>query len=218
MIGPAVTVPIKVATRDETLVAPTDETEKLYGGAEKICEMVIEMRTSHEMQVVKRSVAQQTMGEAGMKNSRARDVVGTFVSGYGDRFSQLYAQHGGDNSGAMRAYERATEKGRLASRNDPENRARVMVGLTSRSPSLASMTRWGQRDGGAGEGQLEKVEEERDIYTRPYTRTLSYEGGGSGGGRERARQPRAHTRDPYCPSNTNSTLTLTKSDRSKFPI
>ena len=34
------------------------------------------------------------------------------------------------------ARERAAEKGLLAARNDPESRARVMVGLTSRSPSL----------------------------------------------------------------------------------
>lgn len=55
------------ATNEETLVAPTLPTEKLYGGAEKICDSVREIRTSHEMQVVKRRVAQRTTGEAKRK-------------------------------------------------------------------------------------------------------------------------------------------------------
>jgi len=68
--GPASAVPRTEATKDERLVSPTDVTEKLYGGAEKICERVIEMPTSHEMQVVKRRVAHNTAGEASMTKGR----------------------------------------------------------------------------------------------------------------------------------------------------
>jgi hypothetical protein len=52
--GPARAVPRRDAMNDERLVSPTTVTEKLYGGAEKICESVMEIPTSHEMQVVKR--------------------------------------------------------------------------------------------------------------------------------------------------------------------
>jgi len=68
--GPARAVPRREATNDERLVSPTAVTEKLYGDAEKICESVIEIPTSQEMQVVKRSVAQSTAGEASMTNGR----------------------------------------------------------------------------------------------------------------------------------------------------
>jgi hypothetical protein len=60
-------VPMSEATNDETLVAPTLPTEKLYGGAEKICESVREISTSQEMQVVNSRVAQRTTGEAKKK-------------------------------------------------------------------------------------------------------------------------------------------------------
>ena len=68
--GPAMSVPRRDATNDERLVRPTADTEKLYGGAEKICESVMEMPTSHEMQVVKRSVAQRTAGDPSMTKGR----------------------------------------------------------------------------------------------------------------------------------------------------
>ena len=70
--GPARSVPRTDATKDERLVSPTAVTEKLYGGAEKICESVIEIPTSQEMQVVKRRVAQSTAGEASMTKGRNR--------------------------------------------------------------------------------------------------------------------------------------------------
>ena len=70
--GPATIVPIVEATNDDKFDAPTALTEKLYGGAEKICDRVTEMRTSHEISTVKRSVAQTTMGEANMMNGRSR--------------------------------------------------------------------------------------------------------------------------------------------------
>lgn len=54
--GPAMTVPSSEAANDDRLVRPTAVTEKLYGGAEKICDRVIEMPTSQEMQVVNRIV------------------------------------------------------------------------------------------------------------------------------------------------------------------
>jgi hypothetical protein len=60
-------VAISEATKEDKLVAPTAETLKLYGGAEKICERVIEMRTSQEMQIVKSRVAHATIGERIMK-------------------------------------------------------------------------------------------------------------------------------------------------------
>lgn len=68
--GPARAVAIKLATKDETLHAPTAVMEKLYGGADMICDKVIEMRTSQEMQVVKSSAAQATIGEAKKKKGR----------------------------------------------------------------------------------------------------------------------------------------------------
>ena len=78
MIGPATAVPIRVATSDEMFVAPTAATEKLYGGAEKICEMVMEIKTSQLMQVVKRSVAHRTIGDPsirkGLNRVRQKDM------------------------------------------------------------------------------------------------------------------------------------------------
>jgi len=68
--GPASAVPRRDATNEERFVSPTAVTERLYGGAEKICESVMEMPTSHEIQVVKRSVAQSTGGEESMTNGR----------------------------------------------------------------------------------------------------------------------------------------------------
>jgi len=68
--GPARAVPRSDATKEERFVNPTEVTEKLYGGAEKICESVTEMPTSHEMQVVNKSVAQSTAGEASITNGR----------------------------------------------------------------------------------------------------------------------------------------------------
>lgn len=62
--GPATIVPSTDATKEERLVAPTPMTEKLYGGAEKICDKVKEMPTSHEMHVVNSSTAQRTGGDA----------------------------------------------------------------------------------------------------------------------------------------------------------
>lgn len=79
MRGPAAAVAIRVATKDDRLQAPTAATEKLYGGAEKICESVMEMRTSHEMQTVNSSVAQDTIGDVsrvkGRMNVRQNDVL-----------------------------------------------------------------------------------------------------------------------------------------------
>ena len=68
--GPATAVPMVEATKDDRLDAPTELTEKLYGGAEKICERVMDIKTSHEMQVVKSRVAQTTAGDESMKNGR----------------------------------------------------------------------------------------------------------------------------------------------------
>ena len=62
--GPATIVPSTDATKEERLVAPTPMTEKLYGGAEKICDKVREMPTSHEMHVVNSSTAHRTGGDA----------------------------------------------------------------------------------------------------------------------------------------------------------
>lgn len=62
--GPAVSVPRTEATKEDKFVAPTLTTEKLYGGAEKICERVREIPTSHEMHVVKSNTAHRTAGEA----------------------------------------------------------------------------------------------------------------------------------------------------------
>lgn len=63
MSGLATIVPRTDATKEDRLVAPTPTTEKSYGGAEKICERVREMPTSHDMHVVKRSTAHRTGGE-----------------------------------------------------------------------------------------------------------------------------------------------------------
>jgi hypothetical protein len=65
-------VAISDATKAERLVSPTPLTEKLYGGAEKICESVMEIPTSHEMQVVKSRVAQSTAGDRRNRNGRKR--------------------------------------------------------------------------------------------------------------------------------------------------
>ena len=65
---PAMNVAMSEATKDETFVAPTAATEKLYGGAEKICESVIEIKTNQEIQIVNRSVAHRTIGDASTKN------------------------------------------------------------------------------------------------------------------------------------------------------
>lgn len=82
--GPARAVPIKVATKEDRFEAPTAVMEKLYGGAEKICESVIEMSTSQEMQVVNSRVAQETIGEPRKKNGRMRvrqkDVLSQYPS------------------------------------------------------------------------------------------------------------------------------------------
>jgi hypothetical protein len=72
MIGPATRVASKDAINEDTLVAPTALTEKLYGGAEKICDSVMEIKTSHEMQIVKSSVAQRTTGLASITNGRKK--------------------------------------------------------------------------------------------------------------------------------------------------
>jgi hypothetical protein len=69
--GPEIAVPRRDATKDERFVSPTAVTEKLYGGAEKICESVMEIPTSHEMHVVKRRVAHSTAGDASMTKGRA---------------------------------------------------------------------------------------------------------------------------------------------------
>ena len=68
--GPARRVASTDAINEDKFVKPTEVTEKLYGGAEKICESVTEIPTSQEIQVVKRRVAQSTAGEASMTNGR----------------------------------------------------------------------------------------------------------------------------------------------------
>jgi hypothetical protein len=68
--GPATRVPRRDATKDDKLVRPTAETEKLYGAAENICESVMEIPTSQEMQVVKRRVAHRTAGDLSMAKGR----------------------------------------------------------------------------------------------------------------------------------------------------
>jgi len=69
---PATSVAITDATKDETFVAPTALTEKLYGGAENICDSVIEIKTSHDMQIVNRSVAHITIGDRMSTKGRRR--------------------------------------------------------------------------------------------------------------------------------------------------
>ena len=66
--GSAITVAIRVATNDDRLTRPTCFTVKLYGGAEKIWEIVIEIPTSQEIQVVNSNVAQMTTGDASNLN------------------------------------------------------------------------------------------------------------------------------------------------------
>ena len=61
--GPATSVANRDIIKDKRLVSLTAVTGKLYGGAEKIWENVMEIPTSHEMQVVKRIVAQRTAGD-----------------------------------------------------------------------------------------------------------------------------------------------------------
>lgn len=84
MRGPARAVASNVATKEDRFEAPTAVMEKLYGGAEKICDSVMEMRTNHEMQVVNSSVAQATMGEPRKKNGRMsvrqKDVLSQYPS------------------------------------------------------------------------------------------------------------------------------------------
>lgn len=69
---PAIRVASSDATNDETFVAPTSLTEKLYGGPEKICDNVMDIRTSQEMQIVKSSVAHITAGLAMTTNGRIK--------------------------------------------------------------------------------------------------------------------------------------------------
>lgn len=63
-------VPRSDATKDDKFVRPTAVIEKLYGGAEKIWERVMEIPTSQEMQVVKRRVAHRTAGEPSIMKGR----------------------------------------------------------------------------------------------------------------------------------------------------
>jgi len=72
MNGPATRVASSDATNEEKFVAPTALTEKLYGGAEKICESVIEIKTSHEIQIVNNRVAHITTGLAITTNGRSK--------------------------------------------------------------------------------------------------------------------------------------------------
>lgn len=60
------------AMKAETFVAPTELIEKLYGGAEKICDSVIDISTSHEMQMVNIKVAHCTTGLASMNKGRMK--------------------------------------------------------------------------------------------------------------------------------------------------
>ena len=71
MMYPATSVASTDATNDDTLVAPTALTEKLYGGAEKICDSVMDIKTSQEMQIVNSSVAHITIGDTIMKKGRS---------------------------------------------------------------------------------------------------------------------------------------------------
>lgn len=82
MSGPARAVAIKVAAKEDRFEAPTAVMEKLYGGAEKICESVIEISTSHEMHVVNSRVAQATIGEPRKKNGRMRVRQNDVLSQY----------------------------------------------------------------------------------------------------------------------------------------
>ena len=68
--GPAIIVANKDATNEETFVAPTSLTEKLYGGAEKICDKVIDIRTSQDIHIVNNNVAHITTGLAIITNGR----------------------------------------------------------------------------------------------------------------------------------------------------
>jgi hypothetical protein len=70
--GPAISIPRTDATKAERLQAPTALIEKLYGGAENICERVIEMPTSQDMLVVNSSVPHATAGESNMVNGRTK--------------------------------------------------------------------------------------------------------------------------------------------------
>jgi len=71
MIYPATSVANTDAINDDTLVAPTALTEKLYGGAEKICDSVMEIRTSQDIQMVNSNVAHMTIGDTIMKKGRS---------------------------------------------------------------------------------------------------------------------------------------------------
>lgn len=68
--GPAIMVASIVAMKDDKLVSPTADSEKLYGGAEKIWDSVMDIPTSQEIQVVKSNVAHTTAGEASIVNGR----------------------------------------------------------------------------------------------------------------------------------------------------
>jgi hypothetical protein len=72
MTGPATKVASNEATKEDTFVAPTALTEKLYGGAEKICDNVMEIKTSQEMQIVKSRVAHMTTGLASITKGRMK--------------------------------------------------------------------------------------------------------------------------------------------------
>lgn len=75
MTGPAMRVASSEAMKEDKLVNPTALTEKLYGGAPNICERVMEIPTSHEIQVVKRSVAQSTAGDASIMKGRKMVLI-----------------------------------------------------------------------------------------------------------------------------------------------
>lgn len=70
MMGPETAVASSDATKEETFVAPTALMEKLYGGAEKIWDKVMEMRTSQEIHIVNSSVAHMTIGLINTTNGR----------------------------------------------------------------------------------------------------------------------------------------------------
>ena len=78
MIGPATSVANNDATNEDRFVAPTALTEKLYGGAEKICDNVMEIKTSQDTQMVKSKVAHMTTGimitTKGRRNVRQKET------------------------------------------------------------------------------------------------------------------------------------------------
>lgn len=90
MIGPATNVASSDAMNEDTFVAPTALTEKLYGGAEKICDKVIEIRTSQEIQIVNNSVAHITTGLANVANGRRNVRQNETWSQYPDQGSRVF--------------------------------------------------------------------------------------------------------------------------------